>query len=307
MSRRSVLLGSTHPVLLGAAREPSGRGQADEREGGEDNHGDYVACVSRSEVGDQDRAGYRGAERRAEVGDAARQARDLTLQVLWKAGLDDVDRWGQHEPEPEPDQQQAWCEGDDSRGGSDQGQQEADPCHGYHEAGHDQRLLRTPLGESLGPERRCKDTQRRGGEDDAGLDRVVAADRLQEHGNDEGRPHQQQPLDVLRDEPEVRDSVLEQPGGQQRFFAGSLAARGCRGRTRPGTRPPRPRTRPSARRCCRPAGSRRRRRTCRRPTGLLQRRRRGAWGPPRSDPRSCGSAGRSPRPPRPGRQTRRAS
>ena len=67
----------------------------------------------------------------------------------------------------------------------------------------DQGLLRVPLGESLGGERRDQDAERRRGEDDARLDRVVAANGLEEDRDDERRPHEQQPLDVLGDEAEV--------------------------------------------------------------------------------------------------------
>ena len=48
------------------------------------------------------------------------------------------------------------------------------------------------------------------GEDDSSLDRVVATHHLQIRSDDEGRPHQQYPLQVLRDQPEVRRPVSEQ-------------------------------------------------------------------------------------------------
>ena len=99
-----------------------------------------------------------------------------------------------------------------------------DPGDGDHEARHDQGLLRAPLGEPLRGQRRDQDADRRRREDDARLDGVVAADGLEEDGDDERRPHQQQPLDVLSDKPEVRRAVLEQSRGQQRFLARSLAS-----------------------------------------------------------------------------------
>jgi hypothetical protein len=46
---------------------------------------------------------------------------------------------------------------------------------------------------------------------------------LEEDRDDERDPHQQQPLDVLGDQPEVRGTVAKQAGGQQRFFARSFA------------------------------------------------------------------------------------
>ena len=98
------------------------------------------------------------------------------------------------------------------------------PADGDDEAGHDQRPLRAPLGEPLGGERRDQHADRRRGEDDPGLDRVVAADGLQEDGDDERDAHQQQPLDVLGHQPEVRRAVLEQPGRQQRLLARALAS-----------------------------------------------------------------------------------
>ncbi|WP_350247019.1 glycoside hydrolase family 15 protein [Rhodococcus sp. D-6] len=59
-----------------------------------------------------------------------------------------------------------------------------------------------------------------GGEDDAGLDRVVAADHLQECRDDERDTHQQQPLDVLGDEREIRRAIAEQAGRRQWHSAG---------------------------------------------------------------------------------------
>ena len=53
--------------------------------------------------GDEDRAGDGGAERGAEVGHAARQARDLALLLFVEAGLHDVDRRGEHQPDAEAD------------------------------------------------------------------------------------------------------------------------------------------------------------------------------------------------------------
>ena len=196
------------------------------------------------------------------------------LQLLGEAGLHEVDRGGQHDPEAEADQQQAGREGDDARRGPDQGEQEPDPGHRDDEARDDQGLLRAALGESLRGERRDQDADRRRGEDDARLDRVVAADRLQEDGDGERDPHEQQPLDVLGDQPEVRCAVLEQARWTAAVPCLLARERGCRGRTRSGTRLRPPAAPPSARGCCRLGGSRTRRRTCRPPTGPLRTRRR---------------------------------
>ena len=105
-----------------------------------------------------------------------------------------------------------------------QGEQESDPGHRDDEARGDQGLLRAALGESLRGERRDQDADGGRGEDDASLDRVVAANLLEEDGDGKRDAHEQQPLDVLGDEPEVRRVVLEQERGQQGFLAGSLAS-----------------------------------------------------------------------------------
>jgi hypothetical protein len=104
-------------VGLAAGGKADGGGESDE---GRDGQGDHRPARRRcfgGEVGDQDRAGDRGAEGRSEVGDAARQLGDLGLQLLGEAGLYEVDRGGQHDPEAEADQQQAGPERDDARGG----------------------------------------------------------------------------------------------------------------------------------------------------------------------------------------------
>ena len=72
---------------------------------------------------------------------------------------------------------------------------------------------------------------RRRGEDDAGLDRVVAANLLQEDGDDERDAHEQQPLDVLGDQPEVGGAVPEQRRGAAAVPCPRARERGCRGRT----------------------------------------------------------------------------
>ena len=112
------------------------------------------------------------------------------------------------------------------------------PASGDDEAGDDQGSLRAPLGEPLGGERGDQDARGRRGEDHSGLDRVVAADLLEEDGDDERDPHQQQPLDVLGDQAEVGRAVPEQPEREQRLPARRARARGCRGRTRPGSAAP---------------------------------------------------------------------
>jgi hypothetical protein len=81
--------------------------------------------------------------------------------------------------------------------------------------------LRAPLGESLSGERRDQDSQRRRREDHARIDCVVTGHGLEEDGDDERDPHQQRPLEILRDESEVRDPVSEQPRGS----SGCLPAR----------------------------------------------------------------------------------
>jgi hypothetical protein len=83
-------------------------------------------------------------------------------------------------------------------------------------------LLGAPAGEPLGPQGGDQDADGRRGEDDAGLDGVVAANGLEEDRDHEGGPQQQQPLDVLGDQAEVGGAVAEQPGGQQRFLPGPL-------------------------------------------------------------------------------------
>ena len=105
-----------------------------------------------------------------------------------------------------------------------QAEQEPDPDRGRHEAGRDQRLLEVLLGQPLGGERRDQDADGRRGEDHAGLDRAVVALGLEEDRHGERHAHQQQPLEVLSDQAEVRRAVLEQGRGQQRLLPGSLAS-----------------------------------------------------------------------------------
>ena len=129
-------------------------------------------------------------------------------------------------PRPRPISSSPGTNAPDAVRARDEAEQEHDPGQGDDEAGDDQRPLRVPLGQPLGGEGRGEDAERRGGEDDAGLDRAVAAHLLQEDGDDERRPHQHQPLDVLRDEREVARPVLEEPGREQRLLPGALARRG---------------------------------------------------------------------------------
>src|SRR6185437_8114490 len=72
--------------------------------------------------------------------------------------------------------------------------------------------------------RRDQDAAGRGGEDDSGLDRVVAADLLEVHGDDERCAEQQEPLDVLRHKRKVARSVPEEPRRKQRLLTGPLLA-----------------------------------------------------------------------------------
>ena len=99
------------------------------------------------------------------------------------------------------------------------------------EAGHDQGPLGRPLGEPLGGEGATQQADRGRGEDDAGLDRVVAAHDLQVGRDHERHAHEQQPLGVLGDQPEVGGAVAEQAGRQQRLLAGALLGAHGHGRT----------------------------------------------------------------------------
>ena len=112
-----------------------------------------------------------------------------------------------------------------------QGEQDADAGDRDDEAGQDEGPLRAPLGEPLGGERRHQQADGGGGEDHAGLDRVVAAHDLQVGRDDERHAHQQQPLDVLRDEAEVGGAVAEQRRRQQRLLARPLLGAHRAGRT----------------------------------------------------------------------------
>ena len=66
------------------------------------------------------------------------------------------------------------------------------------------------LGEPFGGEGRDQESDGGGGEDDAGLDGVVAAHDLQVGGDHERHAHQQQPLGVLGDESEVGGPIAEE-------------------------------------------------------------------------------------------------
>src|SRR4029453_11236945 len=196
--------------------------QADEPDHGQGGHRQRVGSVPGGQVGHQDGAGDGGAKRRAQVGDTARQPRDLPLLFLGEGRLHQVDRRGQHDAHAQADQQQPGHEGQDAVGGADQADQQADADDGGDKTGQDQALLRASAGESLGPQGGDQDADRRRGEDDAGLDGVVAANGLEVDRDDERGPQQHQPLDVLGDKTEVGGAVAEQPGGQQRFFPGPL-------------------------------------------------------------------------------------
>jgi hypothetical protein len=118
-----------------------------------------------------------------------------------------------------------------SPGANDQGlddaawtrpEQKPDAGRRHDEAGGDQGLLLTPLGQPLGRERGNEHAEGRRGEDHAGLDRAVVALGLEEDRDDERHAHQQQPLEVLGDHPQVRGAVAEQVERQQRILAPAL-------------------------------------------------------------------------------------
>jgi hypothetical protein len=73
-----------------------------------------------------------------------------------------------------------------------------------------------------GGRRSTQDAGRRGGQHQPGFDRVVAADLLQEDGDHEEGPLQDQPLHVLGRQSESGDAVAEEPGRHQRFPARPL-------------------------------------------------------------------------------------
>ena len=104
-----------------------------------------------------------------------------------------------------------------------EGEQDDDPGDRGDEAGDDERPLRVLLGEPFGRERGQQDAAGGGGEDHAGLDGVVAPDDLQVGGDDEGGAHEQEPLHVLGDQPEVRRAVAEQSGRQQGLLVPAFA------------------------------------------------------------------------------------
>jgi hypothetical protein len=135
----------------------------------------------------------------------------------------DVDRGSKHHPQAQADQQEAGHEGDDTRPGRHQAEQEADAGQRDDEAPDDQRSLRALPGESLRTKGRNQDAEGGRREDDARLDGVVPADGLQVDGDDERRAHENEPLRVLRDKAEIGRAVLEQSGGEQRFLTGSLS------------------------------------------------------------------------------------
>src|SRR4029079_10032534 len=91
-----------------------------------------------------------GAQRRPQVRDAAGQAGDLALIGLGEAGLDDVDRGGQHGPDPDAEQQQPRYPPPDACFRPDQEQQQEHAGRGGAEPGDDQPSLRVPPGEPVG-------------------------------------------------------------------------------------------------------------------------------------------------------------
>ena len=138
------------------------------------------------------------------------------LQTLADIWLQAPDRQAVTAAQARADQEETGPEGNDPRRGVDEREQEADARQRGHEARDDQRPLRTPLGEPLLRERSAEDADRGRREDETGLDGVVAPDLLQEDRDDERRPQQEQPLDVLRHEGEVAHAVLEELTREQR-------------------------------------------------------------------------------------------
>ena len=134
------------PVELGGKEH--GRPETDEPDPGEHAHRDPVRPIPGGDGGHQNRPGDRGAERRAQVGHAAREARDLALELLGEARLNDVHRRGQHRTQAEADEEQPGHERPDGQRALDESDQEPDPDQRDHEARHDQGSLRPPLGES---------------------------------------------------------------------------------------------------------------------------------------------------------------
>ena len=136
---------------------------------------------------------------------------DLALLLVGERRLHDVDRRREHRAETESDEQESGCER--PRAGRcllTSARRTTMPTIVATKPVTIERSLRVLLGEPLGGERRHEDAAGGGGEDHAGLDGVVAADDLEVRRDDERRAHEQQPLHVLGDEPEVRGAVAEQ-------------------------------------------------------------------------------------------------
>ena len=165
-----------------AARRPrqvhSGE-QTDEAERGERGHRQRVGTLWRRQPGDEDRAGDCGAEGRAEVGHAARQAGDLTLQLLGEARLHDVDRRREHQAEAEADEEQPGANAQALGEPFTIASSTPTPAIVRTKPARMRVRCGVPLSEPLRGERGGQYPHRCGGEDDAGLDRVVAANDLQ--------------------------------------------------------------------------------------------------------------------------------
>ena len=107
------------------------------------------------------RSGDSGAERRSEIGDTARQTGDLTLLVLGKRGLHNVDGGGEHDPDPEAYEQESRCEGPGAGRSLHQGKQQGDPGDCGDKAREYECPLSVFLGEPFGSQRRYEDSASR--------------------------------------------------------------------------------------------------------------------------------------------------
>ena len=172
-------------VRPAGAGEPDGGGEADEGEYGQGDHRQDVGGVpeARSRPG----SCRRSLRRRTSRGwRGQRQPGDLRLQLFGEAGLHEVDRGGQHDPEAKADQQQAGREGDDPRRGPTRASRSPIPAIVTTKPA----MIRVFCGRRLAsaPRRATTRTPTARGEDDAGLDGVVSADGLQEDGDGERDP-----------------------------------------------------------------------------------------------------------------------
>jgi hypothetical protein len=82
--------------------------EPDDSDACQDDHRGGIRLVS--DARDEDRASNGCARGRAQIGDGARQAGDLALELLGEGGLHNVDGRGQHDSDPQADQQKSWCE-----------------------------------------------------------------------------------------------------------------------------------------------------------------------------------------------------